>query len=178
MFLWGCPPAAWVCHGEEPSDEAISTPRAGDCFAALALTELARQPHETWSHTGDVRSCSVEDGAGRAKDPLCRTRCASMPKCRAGTHDLRREIPLGSDSAITEVACQNSSDRKAQERGWRAGRRSGHTRSGCAREIFRFHAKSSRAGRPPGCPTGIESLEPTQVEYPRTRPEKAAQRIP
>jgi hypothetical protein len=29
-----------ICHGEERSDEAISTHRMRDCFAALAMTFL------------------------------------------------------------------------------------------------------------------------------------------
>jgi hypothetical protein len=48
--LWGCSPTPWVCHCEEHGDEAISTPRGGDCFAALAMTERARHPTE-FSHT-------------------------------------------------------------------------------------------------------------------------------
>jgi hypothetical protein len=31
-------------------EEAIATPRGGDCFASLAMTERTR-PHEIWSHT-------------------------------------------------------------------------------------------------------------------------------
>jgi hypothetical protein len=39
-----------VCHCEERSDEAISTPRVRDCFAARAMTEWALTPQENQSH--------------------------------------------------------------------------------------------------------------------------------